>query len=342
MRPWPPAVAPGRSYSLSMLEFDRDTLPRIDRADFLIDLQRAVAAGDTSVETANELRHFQEQGYLHVPGAIDAGLLDRLRAEYDEAWRVRAPLKALIEGHGVVDLAEAPQRDGLEHHHYRLMDFQDWSETAREIMLQPAIVGRLAEMFGETPVAMQSLLFEYGSEQGTHQDFPYVQAEKRSHLVGVWVALEDVDDSNGPLFYYPGSHRRPKFDFGGGSLVFDGKDESRIADFERFLETETCAGLERVTLRAKKGDVLFWHAALVHGGSPAVDRGRTRLSFVCHYSSASGYPRDRRAPHVEPLRWERNGGVLYLLPANHRPSAWAKLKGRVKSRVKGRVERLLG
>jgi ectoine hydroxylase-related dioxygenase (phytanoyl-CoA dioxygenase family) len=30
-------------------------------------------------------------------------------------------------------------------------------------------------------------------------------------MVGVWVALEDIDSSNGPLIYYPGSHRLPIF-----------------------------------------------------------------------------------------------------------------------------------
>jgi ectoine hydroxylase-related dioxygenase (phytanoyl-CoA dioxygenase family) len=28
-------------------------------------------------------------------------------------------------------------------------------------------------------------------------------------MCGVWVALEDVDAGNGPLFYYPGSQRLP-------------------------------------------------------------------------------------------------------------------------------------
>ena len=31
-------------------------------------------------------------------------------------------------------------------------------------------------------------------------------------MCGVWVALEDITEDNGPLHYYPGSHRLPDYD----------------------------------------------------------------------------------------------------------------------------------
>ena len=33
----------------------------------------------------------------------------------------------------------------------------------------------------------------------------------------------------------------------------------------------------------RKGDVLFWHANLVHGGSPRKDLKHSRRALVCHY-----------------------------------------------------------
>ena len=41
-------------------------------------------------------------------------------------------------------------------------------------------------------------------------------------------------------------------------------------------------GLERKRLMARQGDVLIWHADLVHGGDP-VSRQITRRSIVTHY-----------------------------------------------------------
>ena len=38
-----------------------------------------------------------------------------------------------------------------------------------------------------------------------------------------------------------------------------------------------------VPFLAKKGDVLIWHANLVHGGMPIEDKNTTRKSMVIHY-----------------------------------------------------------
>ncbi len=36
--------------------------------------------------------------------------------------------------------------------------------------------------------------------------------------------------------------------------------------------------------RARKGDVVIWHADLVHGGSPVTREGSSRNSLVTHFS----------------------------------------------------------
>ena len=49
-------------------------------------------------------------------------------------------------------------------------------------------------------------------------------------------------------------------------------------------------------------------------GGKVTDGGRTRLSLVTHYSSARGYPEDRRAPGRRPRIEELNGGRVYADP----------------------------
>lgn len=41
--------------------------------------------------------------------------------------------------------------------------------------------------------------------------------------------------------------------------------------------------LEPHYFEARKGDVLIWHANLLHGGSPRRELTRSRKALVCHY-----------------------------------------------------------
>lgn len=318
---------------MSPLDFDRATLTWVDQDGFDDELHRRRKDGRVNERDAELLRDWRRNGYAYFPGAASAVEVDAVIADYEGYWQSRPPeLRVLCEGRGVVHLPEMPARAELGHHHYRMLDIQDASEAARRLILLPRTASFLRHVFDETPVAMQSLLFEYGSEQGTHQDFPYVQARILSRLVGCWIALEDVRADNGPLYYYPGSHQLPKFDWGGGHLEFDGKDEHQVEEFGHYLE-ESCekAGLEKKTFHAKKGDVFLWHAALVHGGSPTLNPDATRLSLVAHFSSVTAYPRDRRWADLEPLRYERNGAYIYQQPTPP-----------LLTRVKRKVKKLLG
>jgi len=122
----------------------------------------------------------------------------------------------------------------------------------------------------------------------------------------------DVHEDAGPLFYYPGSHHRVrKHVFDNGTVLVE-SEGPQVRAFEMYLESE-CERLQlpRTLFMPKKGDVLIWHSALVHGGSPRIDRKRTRKSTVFHYSTRPAYPRDRRHGGLPPVVIERNGHVYY-------------------------------
>ncbi|MBT8327030.1 MAG: phytanoyl-CoA dioxygenase family protein, partial [Bacteroidia bacterium] len=104
-------------------------------------------------------------------------------------------------------------------------------------------------------------------------------------LIAIWVALEDVDEQNGTLFYYPGSHKMPyatNRNIGNSTGPILSPNPNK--NYENYLEKELAnSDLEMQMLHAKKGDILIWHANLVHGGLPHIDKNRTRKSMVVHY-----------------------------------------------------------
>jgi len=106
------------------------------------------------------------------------------------------------------------------------------------------------------------------------------------YLIAVWIALEDITLENGPLFYYPGSHTLPyllnnDFNEGATPLTLGKKDYPDYEDMiEEVLSKNT---FKQKTFLAKKGDLLIWHANLIHGGAPILNKALTRKSMVIHY-----------------------------------------------------------
>jgi phytanoyl-CoA hydroxylase len=271
---------------MSLLDFDPRTLPWTDRDDFPAALERRREAGTVSGDEATLLEQWSRDGYVRFPGLIEDNEIDRLVDDAERAWTERPRIDINVSDLGILELPAAPSREEIGHHHFRLLDLQDTYETPRRILLGPRLIRFLSLIFDDTPVAMQSLYFEYPSEQETHQDFPFVQSQILSHLVGCWIACEDVGKSNGPLVYYPGSHRLPKYDWGGGSLKLEGPDDGRVQVFSEHLERAcAAAGFEARTLPARA-----WRCA-----------GRRPGGNTAHFRRSLLHPRrvSERSAHTE-------------------------------------------
>ncbi len=144
----------------------------------------------------------------------------------------------------------------------------------------------LTFLLGKEVVAFQTINFIQGSGQRAHSDSIHMTTYPLGYLIAVWIALEDVTEECGPLFYFPGSHKLPYLlnsDFNEGETVLRlGKKDYK--DYEDVLEDliEQKSYEKRVFL-ARKGDVFIWHANLVHGGLPIINKDSTRKSMVVHY-----------------------------------------------------------
>jgi ectoine hydroxylase-related dioxygenase (phytanoyl-CoA dioxygenase family) len=299
---------------LTVAEFDRHAA-WIDGDDAVFEarlpalkLQQRIDAG-----TEADLRFFRDHGWVKLAQAVPHALIDRVLADVESAWRDLPPQRVLSRDFDrPVPMREMAGKPDFRQQSVRYLDFHNASEAAAEIMMLPAVL-RFAELcFGEKVAAMQTLLFENGTQQSDHQDFAFVHSLRPACLMGAWVALEDARPDAGPLFYWDHSHRMvPKYVFDDGSVLAEGNGE-HVRAFERYLG-KTChdLGLERLVFTPRKGDLLIWHSALVHGGMPRTNPALTRKSIVSHYTTLAAYPYDRRCPQEPPLVIERNGGVYY-------------------------------
>ena len=144
----------------------------------------------------------------------------------------------------------------------------------------------LSLLLGKEVRLFQSLNFIQGSQQKSHSDFIHMTTFPKGNLIAVWIALEDTTLENGLLHYYPGSHKLPYIlnnDFDNVGTKYRLGDKT-YGDYEdKIAEVIQQNKLKKEVFLAKKGDLLIWHANLLHGGEPVLDKNATRKSMVFHY-----------------------------------------------------------
>jgi hypothetical protein len=168
----------------------------------------------------------------------------------------------------------------------RIQDAWQFLEPVRKLATMPHLLELLRVLYRREPVPFQTLNFRLGSEQRTHSDTIHFHCFPQRFMCGIWVALEDVDADNGPLRYYPKSHKLPVYDL--HDLGYVGSRQRDTYDhylrYEDFVEKRLAvSGLEPVEIRVKRGQALIWAANLFHGGTPIRDSKRTRHSQVTHF-----------------------------------------------------------
>lgn len=203
------------------------------------------------------------------------------------------------DGYVVID-SDLPDMDGLaaqvveelDGHHderHRVQDAWQTCEAVRTIATHGKFLRLLEMLYGRPAFPFQTLNFNEGSRQRTHSDTLHFDSLPRGFMAGVWVALEDVDADNGPLQYYPGSHRLPHLELGelgprdarkGGRGTYGFYHEVYEPAIEALVEQQR---FQPQFGHLKKGQALIWAANLLHGGAPVNDAARTRHSQVTHY-----------------------------------------------------------
>ena len=168
----------------------------------------------------------------------------------------------------------------------RIQDAWKFNDDVKRIALNCSVLEILEETFGRKPIPFQTLNFPCGTQQSSHSDHVHFSSIPKRFMCGVWLAMEDIDEENGPLFYYPGSHKWPSIaneDLGiNGSNI---KEKNlRYNDFVDYWDQlAKSLNIEKQHIHAKKGQAIIWASNLVHGGSEIKDFSRSRWSQVTHY-----------------------------------------------------------
>jgi len=171
-------------------------------------------------------------------------------------------------------------------HSLRIMNSIKTNPELKTLACSEKLESTLAMLLGKNVSNFQSINFLKGSEQKAHSDSIHMTTFPLGYLIAVWIALEDIEEDQGPLFVHPGSHHLDYVlskDFNNeGNYLFFSKNAYRKyeAAIENIIEVNN---FKRKKLKAKKGDVILWHANILHGGTKIIDPDSSRKSMVLHY-----------------------------------------------------------
>ncbi|MCZ7543095.1 MAG: phytanoyl-CoA dioxygenase family protein [Anaerolineae bacterium] len=224
--------------------------------------------------TDADVAFYRENGYWLGPKILSD---DALAALLEHQWRVikgkyesgRPPTGRNIEPDVPVD---------------RLVKIDNsyWCDaTIARLAVNPIIGAMAARLTGAKAIRLWHDQLLYKPPQtggagvvGWHQDYHYWQCAAPAEMITAWVALTDVDESNGCMEVVPGSHRwglQPEGDFFNQDL--EALQQRIEATSGRALETAPCI--------LPAGAVSFHHCLTFHGSRPNLS-DRPRRSFAIH------------------------------------------------------------
>jgi hypothetical protein len=207
----------------------------------------------------DDRQQWEQDGYLVLRAAVPA---DAVGAYRDELERLRPELLVRAPGDGHTALAASTERGTAG-----AIDPYAISDAARALLLPEPVVTALEARFGTAPLLFDATEALAGSfDAAPYRDATYVAVSDPAALVTAAVALGDGTD----VLLHPGSQRIPTTPFSGRYRHFnperdgDAALERHRAELAAALSAATADDPPRLTLTLDAGDVVLWHADLVH------------------------------------------------------------------------------
>jgi phytanoyl-CoA hydroxylase len=251
--------------------------------------------------TPQHRRHYEEHGYLVVPGLFSP---DELAPLHEQFLRVVngevAPAADMLVMKDVMVAKGAVTPGNPAEAIAKVQDFHHDPVLFGQYSKHPRMLDWVEAFVGPDVKSIHSMLINkppnVDGRHPLHQDLLYFPFRPADRIVATWTALEPCTRENGCLVVVPGSHR--------GELRKHENPDWEYVNFAYFGVKDEGAVAERVHLEMEPGDTVFFHPVLLHGSG----RNRTggfRRAISTHYASAEC----RFLPGAEPVA----GARPYLL-----------------------------
>lgn len=232
---------------------------------------------EREVLSEDQVTFYEQNGYVVLERWLPESVVADCKAELD---RFRNLARGLTESTDALDLEDSHTPDDPRLRRVRLPHTQ--SDVMNALMRSDKILAPVRDLVGPNLRLHTSKLnvksARYGAPVDWHQDFAFYP-HTNDDLLAVGVMLDDVDEENGPLMVFPGSHKGAIYDHHSNG-VFAGTMD---------LEASGLRIEDAVKLTAPAGSISIHHARIVHGS--AVNRSpRDRGVIFYEMMAADAFP----------------------------------------------------
>lgn len=267
---------------------------------------------------AQEIRQtYADEGFIVARGLIDRALCDKTRSLFAEQvrpfeGRILRQTTSKQERHNINEYGHVTN-PMLDVHETMRDQFPDFHNAVLDVLTHADLVKTVEALFDEQAMMVQSMYFESSRGTDPHMDTHFIDAADKGRLVGVWIALEDIDEKAGRFCVYPKSHRIYEeglfsedaqeaartyedhscsvirgYQLEGKSFSLNSVTKSRRL-LRKYLQV---SGFEPYAPALKAGDVVFFSSLSIHSSNKPTGLGQTRNSLTCHWvPKACGYSR---------------------------------------------------
>jgi hypothetical protein len=214
--------------------------------------------------TTEQIKLYEEQGYLLIPRILTGEGLGLFREQCLEAWNA--------EKTGFDDEASWLQNSLLPNIHHKASIVRDYYFRGPLVDVAEQLIG--ANIKGAT----SQLTFKMRGNTkpfGWHQDNGYGELDPYNALTTL-TAMDDADQENGCLWLIPGSHQQ-------GQIKLD-HDKDAISELKS-IDVQVDES-QAIPMPLKAGDCLIFNCWMVHKSDGNYSKDRDRRILLLRYADA--------------------------------------------------------
>ncbi len=229
------------------------------------------------VLSEDQVRFYEDNGYLLLEERVPAEVLERLRGEIARFVR---EARGMTASDARIDLEDSHTPETPRVRRIKLP--HRLSPVFAELMRSDWILAPVRDLIGPSLRLHTSKLnmksAGYGAAVEWHQDWAFYP-HTNDDILAVGVILDDMAEENGPLKVFPGSHKGPVYDHHAGGYF-----AGAISLAANGLDADDAA-----TLTGPAGSISLHHVRALHGSAPNRSMRDRRMLFY-EITSADAFP----------------------------------------------------